>query len=174
MQIMSAIVNFFRKLFPNFLLKKPALSIVPPIEAPLDPTAQAPLWYKIAYKEIGVKEFIPGDNPRIVEYHMATRLKATHDQISWCSSFVCWCLESAGMSSTRNAWARSYLDWGIYLEKPRLGCIVIFSRGLDSGHVAFFTEDRGDNVLVLGGNQKDSVCFAEYEKSKILGYRWPR
>lgn len=133
-----------------------------------------PEWFKIAEKEIGVKEVANGDHPRIIEYHMTTSLKATNDSIPWCSSFVSFCLERAGVVSTRSAWARSYLNWGVALDNPRMGCIVVFKRGIDSGHVAFFVSEDQDSVLVLGGNQSNSVCIAEYSKDSLLGYRWPK
>jgi hypothetical protein len=49
--------------------------------------------YDIATQELGVAE-IYGDvhNKRILEYHQATRLKATTDEVAWCASFVNWCL----------------------------------------------------------------------------------
>lgn len=131
-------------------------------------------WMDIAKKEIGIKE-IPGsgNNPRVVEYHSATTLKATEDSVPWCSAFVSWCLEQAKIKSTKNAWARSYLQWGKKLDNPRYGCIVVFSRGENSGHVAFFQAETESTIMVIGGNQNDSVCIKEYPKSRLLGYRWP-
>lgn len=131
-------------------------------------------WMEIAKAEIGQKE-ISGSkhNSRIVAYHAATTLKATDDETPWCSSFVSYCLEKAGIASTKNAWARSYLNWGKKIESPVKGCIVVFSRGADSGHVAFFEEDEGSQIKVLGGNQGNEVCYDTYPKSRLLGYRLP-
>ena len=64
----------------------------------------------------------------------------------------------------------------VALEKPRPGCIVVFWReSLDSwkGHVGFYVGDDVDRVLILGGNQNNSVNISSYSKDKILGYRWP-
>lgn len=142
----------------------------------LDFEAEAPVpeWYKIAQGEIGQKEITGGENPRIIEYHKTTTLKATEDEVPWCSSFVSWCLEKSGVKSTKNAWARSYLNWGAKIEEPKLGCICVFSRGSSSGHVGFFVSQTKNNVMVLGGNQGNSVCLKEYPKSRLLGYRWPQ
>lgn len=131
-------------------------------------------WMDIAQLEIGQKE-ISGNqhNPRILEYHKSTTLKATQDEVPWCSAFVTWVLTMAGYKSTASAWARSYLNYGIKLDKPRPGCIVIFSRGSDSGHVAFFVKSNLLTITVLGGNQNNQVCYAKYFKYRILGYRWP-
>lgn len=145
----------------------------PPVQEPQKETKKM-LWFDIAKVEIGQKEVTgPKHNQRILEYHSATSLKATTDEIPWCSSFVTWCLESAGIKSTKNAWARSYLNWGKKIEKPIPGCVTVFKRGTDSGHVAFFVKDNGSTITVLGGNQSNKVCYADYKKSDLLGYRLP-
>jgi uncharacterized protein (TIGR02594 family) len=138
-----------------------------------------PFWYNIALREMhtGVDE-MPGPeshNPRIVEYHQATSLKATDDETPWCSSFVNWCMLKAGQKRTKSAMARSWLSWGTALEEPRTGSIVVFSRPPKptSGHVAFFEEIRGDRILVLGGNQSNQVNISSYPSERLLGYRWP-
>ena len=132
-----------------------------------------PNWYLIAQKEIGVKEKVGGENPRIIEYHFVTSLKAKEDEVPWCSSFVSWCLEQDGIVSARSARARDYLKWGVVLNNPIPGCIVVFSRN-GGGHVAFYVSETLGSILCLGGNQKNSVCFSEYPKAQVIGYRWPK
>lgn len=133
-------------------------------------------WYNIAEAELGTKE-IPGSqhNPRIVEYHATTSLAATNDETPWCSSFVNWCVQQAGIEGTNSAAARSWIRWGKKLSTPRKGCIVVYSssRGPTSGHVGFFEGFRGNQILTLGGNQSNTVNFASYPSSRLLGYRWP-
>lgn len=138
-----------------------------------------PKWYQIACREMatGVDE-IPGPsqhNPRIVEYHEATTLKATDDETPWCSSFVNWCMMKAGVPRTNSAAARSWLKWGQPLDQPRLGCVVVFERPPQptSGHVAFFEALSGDRIRALGGNQGNQVNISAYRANQLLGYRWP-
>lgn len=135
----------------------------------------APLWYQIAQKEIGVAE-IAGDkhNPRILQYHQATHLKATADEISWCAAFVNWCLKESGNLGTMRADARSFLEWGAPTNNPQIGDIVVFWRVKKSGwqgHVAFYVEENADAIKVLGGNQGDKVCYKWMSKSQLLGFR---
>ncbi len=138
-------------------------------------------WLAFAKREMdtGVEE-IGGarDNPRIVEYHATTTLKASDDETPWCSSFVNWCMDQAGIRGTRSAAARSWLNWahGITLETPRKGAVVIFERPPKptSGHVAFFWDSSGNHVNVLGGNQSNQVSIKGYPKDKLLGFRWPK
>lgn len=137
-----------------------------------------PPWLRIAVNEIGVKEYVgAADNPRIVEYHQSTALVsdlATQDETPWCSSFINWCCERSGYEGTDSAWARSWLRWGMVLDPPRRGCIVIFSRPPDpgAGHVAFYIQETRASIEVLGGNQNDAVSISPYPKERLLGYRW--
>lgn len=132
-------------------------------------------WMDIANKEIGIQE-IEGHkhNHRIIEYHSVTTLKATEDEVPWCASFVSWCLEKANIISTKDAWARSYLNWGVKIDKPIYGCICVFSRGSTSGHVAFYISENENQITVLGGNQSDKVCISSYPKERLLSYRMPK
>lgn len=130
--------------------------------------------YERAKKEIGQSE-VSGNkhNPRIIEYHSVTSLRATTDEVPWCSAFVSWCLEQAGMKSTRSAWAKSYLSYGKETKEPKEGDIVVFSRGKNSGHVGFFVKRDLLTVTVLGGNQDNRVNYKKYLRARVLGYRIP-
>ena len=134
-------------------------------------------WMPIALAEMGVREFPgTGDNPRIVEYLRSTTLGGpswSEDETPWCSAFVNWCVERAGFEGTDSAWARSWLTWGKKLTTPRRGCIAVFQRDVDKGHVAFFVGETAKEIRVLGGNQSDAVNESAYLKTALLGYRLP-
>lgn len=135
-----------------------------------------PRWMTIALAEKGQAEIAgPKANPRIVEYAAATSLKATTDEVPWCSSFVNWVMGQAGISGTGSAAARSWLDWGQALDGPKIGAVVVFSRGDDpaAGHVGYVYGEGITTLDVLGGNQHDMVGVSRYPKEKVLGYRWP-
>ena len=114
----------------------------------------------IATAEIGTKEK-PGtaSNPRILEYHQATSLKAAQDEVAWCSAFVNWVLKEAGIPGTNSSMARSFLKWGSPLKSPVPGCVVVLKRGkAPFGHVALFVRwVKAGFIEVLGGNQSDQV-----------------
>lgn len=128
-------------------------------------------FYEMASSEVGVSEVRGGECARILEYHMATKLKATEDEVPWCSAFACWVVERAGVISPRSAWARDWLKWGKPLEKPELGCICVFTRNETSGHVGFYHSENDNSVFVLGGNQDNQVKVKPYPKANLLGYR---
>ena len=138
-------------------------------------------WLEVAVRELaaGVLE-IPGPehNLRILEYHGATSLKATTDEVPWCSAFVNWCLRQAWCKGTHSAMARSFAGWGV--QSPvRVGAVAVFWRGNPQGpqgHVGFVlgaNPDR-DMLYVLGGNQSNRVCVRQYHANRMIGLRWPR
>jgi uncharacterized protein (TIGR02594 family) len=136
-----------------------------------------PYWLTRARREIGQQEDDgPGSNPRIVEYHSHTKLKATDDTIPWCSSFMCWVFESEGIPSTKSAAAVSWLDWGEALEKPVIGCVVVLRRlsgGPAAAHVGLYVGELPGSIEILGGNQQNRVCVQPFPLSLVLGYRKP-
>jgi len=134
-----------------------------------------PKWLDIAKGELGTREVKGGENPRIIEYHATTTLKAKEDEIPWCSAFVNWCMKQAGFKGTWSAAARSWLTWGTGIQKPVPGCVVILRRGdPPTGHVCFFVREAGNGLIeCLGGNQSDQVKYSNYPSTDVLGYRWP-
>lgn len=134
-------------------------------------------WLPLAAAELGVKEIMGiKHNPRILKYHEHTTMKATEDEVAWCSAFACYVIESHGMKSTRSAAARSWLNWGEKLDKPYKGCIVVFKRGRKKwqGHVGFYISENETTIKVLGGNQGNAVSVKSYPKDALLGFRGPR
>jgi len=133
-------------------------------------------WIPRAKGEIGTKEIRGQEhNPRVLEYHAQTTLKATTDEVPWCSAFVTWVMEKSQIPSTRSAWARSWLNWGQELEEPVMGCIVVLSRGGSptKGHVGFYMGEKDGYLHILGGNQGNEVKISKYGKERLLSYRWP-
>ena len=129
---------------------------------------------EIAWEEIGTKEMQGrAANPRILEYHQATKLKALSDEVAWCSAFVNWVLKQAGIEGTDSSLARSFLRWGSPLKSPIPGCVVVLKRGKPPfGHVAFFAgRTRAGLIECIGGNQSDQVKISAYRESDVLGYR---
>jgi uncharacterized protein (TIGR02594 family) len=165
----------------KYLVPAPAAPVQP--ETP--PQTSLPPWYAIALQELqrGVEE-VPGgqDNPRIVEYHSTTTLKATDDETPWCSSFVNWCMWKAGIKGTRDARAISWLDWGkevpFIRDQVRMGDVIVFewtnAHGEVTGHhVAFFQKSLGSRLQVIGGNQSDRVTETVYPWGAVMGIRRP-
>ena len=130
----------------------------------------------IAFGEYGVKE-IAGDqhNPEILKYFQETGHEwVKDDETAWCSAFLNWVCQKAGLEHSGALNARSWLNVGCEVEAPELGDIVIFSRGNPEGwqgHAGIFIRKTKDVIYVLGGNQGNEVKISTYQKSKLLGFR---
>jgi len=147
-----------------------------------------PTWLRLAYQELrrGVKE-VPGEQhaQRILEYHASTSLQATADEVPWCSAFVCWAMERAGLASPGSARARDWLDWGVCVSvvHPPIGSVIVLARGGPGqpgpevreapGHVGFFwSHGAPGSLILLGGNQGDAVSLGSFPVHRMLGVRW--
>lgn len=135
-----------------------------------------PKWMLVAEKEVGTRETPSGlsDNPRILQYQRATRLdeQALGDETAWCAAFCSWVLENSGCVNPRYALARFYLKYGTAVDVPQFGDIMVFDHGKHA-HVCFFVLDIGADYEVLGGNQRNSVCYGHESKAHLLGIRRP-
>ncbi len=158
------------------------------------PTMMTPMnfsrfpWMEHALGEYGVKE-LPGNahNPRIVEYFstMKHKWQFQNDESEWCSAFVNWVMEKTSIPGTDKPTARSWKKWGNPLpdNAPMYGAVTVLWRGSRKGwqgHVAFCVGVEGNNVILLGGNQRgdtgrgsNQVSIRPYPKRRLLGFRWP-
>ena len=132
--------------------------------------------YELAQKEVGTVEWSKGDNPKVVAYFADSgNAGVKNDETAWCAAFVGAMLKRAGLKGTGKLNARSYLDWGVPVDRKdaKPGDVVVFKRGNSTwqGHVAFFVKDKGALIDVLGGNQSNAVNVKGYQASQILGIR---
>jgi len=79
-------------------------------------------------------------------------------------------LRKSGNNGSNSLAAKSFLRWGVRVSNPQEGDVVIVrtSRGY---HVGFFVAFKGNKVLVLGGNQSNSVKVTAYSKGSVVAYR---
>jgi uncharacterized protein (TIGR02594 family) len=171
--MISKIAAFFKSLF-----KKPVNQTSSEVVKEIKQEAKKLPWMIKAMGELNQKEVTGSKhNPRIIEYHKSTSLQAGADEVPWCSSFVNWCFQECGLFRTHSAGAASWLMWGIMLDKPVYGCVVI-KRRTGGNHVTFFIryEMRGSiaGFIGLGGNQNNRVGYDWYPLDTVRGYRWPQ
>ena len=132
--------------------------------------------YKAAKNEEGTKEWEPGSNPRIEEYHATTTFGRHSDEFPWCSSFLNWCCQQVGVRGTNSAAARSWLTWGEEINEPQIGDLVILQRGSSKSqaHVGFYEGEHQSTkelIKIFGGNQGDEVCSKWMQRSHVIAYR---
>lgn len=131
---------------------------------------------EIAFSEYGTEEFVGiKHNPEVLKYFTKIGQKwVKDDETAWCAAFLGYCLEMAGVKSTKALNARSYLTWGKPSIKPKFGDIAVFWRVAPNtafGHVGFFIRADKANVWVLGGNQSNAVNIQKFPLSQVLQYR---
>lgn len=132
---------------------------------------------EIATKEIEVKAVDgSGNNPRILQYAQDTGFeKYKSDERHWCSLFLNWCAEQAGLERSYSLGARSWLRVGVSVKNPEPGDIAVFWRkDIKSweGHVAIFTGySKNGRIYCLGGNQGRQVSISARKEDKLLGFR---
>jgi len=135
-----------------------------------------PEFLEIARRELGVKEVSgKSHNQRILEYHSTTTLRATTDEVPWCSSFNNWVVEQAGYTGTGSALAKSWETWGKPIDEPTVGCIAVFKRGTKAWqrHVGFVTEVERNRIRIIGGNQSNRVSEMWMPRSQATAFRVP-
>lgn len=134
-----------------------------------------PSYLAIARKYEGTKEVKgPKHNGLILGWwKRIKRGGIKDDETPWCAAFVGGVLEEAGIVSSRFESAISYLKWGVPVAKPVLGCVVVFKRD-GGGHVGFVVGvDKFGCLMVLGGNQGDTVSIRPFDRARVVGYRMP-
>ena len=89
--------------------------------------------FEIAKTYIGTVEGPgPENNPVIIQMYASVGHDwVEHDSVAWCAAFVGYCLERAGLRSTRKLTARSYLGWSVPIEvaNAQPGDIGVIPRG---------------------------------------------
>lgn len=118
--------------------------------------------HDVAMQELGVHE-TPGPEAtaRIMEYEEHTNRGHTgSDEDPWCAKFANFVCDTAGFPGTHSAAAASFLTYGVPLEVPILGCLVVWPH-----HVSFCDHPDISNGIVrcLGGNQGNEVKVSRFK-----------
>lgn len=134
-----------------------------------------PRWLVRAQRDIGVRE-IPGREHSPVITRWLAQLGAwwRDDETPWCGVAVAAWMRDCGMAIPKHWYrARDWLEWGVPLERPAHGCVVVFGRD-GGGHVGLCVGRSGNgDLLILGGNQGNAVNIRAFPVARVLGYRWP-
>ena len=133
-------------------------------------------WVEAGLKDVGIHEV--RDEEHVHQMWRDAKLsgltKFPASEVPWCSAAICSWFERVGIRSARTDGAKNWLNWGVKLEKPAQGCVVVFTRK-GGGHVGLVMgEDEKGNLLVLGGNHQNMVSIKSFSKARVVGYRYPK
>lgn len=140
-----------------------------------------PLWLVEARRHLGQRE-VPGQgsNPWIlglwatIPWIWSTVTRKDDTLLPWCGAFVRLCLVVAGLTPPKN-WFRAseYMAYGANVGYPAVGAIGVIKNG-KQWHVGFVVgRDHAGNIILLGGNQNDSVKLSAFKPELFKAYRWP-
>lgn len=141
-------------------------------------------WIAIAITFLGLKENTSktAHNPTIIKwlgkmgsFNGEARSWWKNDEEAWCGLFVGFVLGSAGRYVVKE-WYRAK-EWNdksmTKLSRPAVGAVAVFK--LQSGyHVAFIVgKTKTGRIVVIGGNQSNSVSYTSFDPSNMVGCYWP-
>ena len=97
------------------------------------------------------------------------------DETAWCGLWMAYVALQAGWDVPMNPLgARNWLSFGVPQQKPSLGDVLVFWRGVAggfNGHVGLYVGEDTEAFHVLGGNQSDRVMIKRISKTRLLGAR---
>lgn len=153
-------------------------------------TETVPPWLATMRELTGTAE-APGaaDNPDILRWPAyigskypemaAYAANYTHDSIPWCGLTVAYCMAKNGIKPVfgegdlnRFLWADAWSRWGKQLDRPILGCVMVFTRN-GGGHVALYEGQTNTHFIVRGGNQANAVNVLQIPKHQFTAAVWP-
>lgn len=134
--------------------------------------------FSLAQRYVGIRELSGAQHHPLVSWWLSLcgfSLDAP-DEIPWCSAFVNGIAWELRLPRSKSAAARSWLTVGVSVQIADAVAdsdIVVLSRGTNpaQGHVGFFAGWERGEVLVLGGNQQNSVSIEAFDATRILGMR---
>lgn len=143
-----------------------------PIYIQVEGTAKELPWLEIAKQEIELNIETDGKNngPKVRKYLASCNLGGGY---KWCAAFVYWCFTQVGIDGKKSAAVSDWIDWGDKLDKPALGSVMVI-KGDEQSHVGFVAgKTSNTEIVLLGGNQSNSVNYHAYATTNLHSYRFP-
>lgn len=137
--------------------------------------AWEPMWLRFARADLGLRE-IPGTgtSAKILRWLIELGAWWRDDETPWCGVACAAWMKQCGIAPPKAYYrAKAWLEWGRAIDKPVLGCVVVFGRE-GGGHVALAVgTTKEGRIVCIGGNQGNSVSQAAFPIGRVLGYRVP-
>lgn len=141
--------------------------------------------FDLAQRFVGVAEVSgPTSNPQVLAMLRLDEQWPQDDDVAWCSAFMNYIAWLLRLPRSKDLRARSWLTVGqaVSLEQAEIGFdVVVLKRGTGNqpgpevvdapGHVGLFAGREGGNILMLGGNQGNSVNVSPFPADRLLGIR---
>ncbi|MBU0801689.1 MAG: TIGR02594 family protein [Alphaproteobacteria bacterium] len=148
------------------------------------PEGIEPMWVLEARRWMGVKEVVGrGSNPKLMAAAKdlgpaVLGMDYQDDDTPWCGMIMGFWIKTVLAEEPLPSIvvrAKSWTSFGIGLDKPSVGAVLVFGR-TGGGHVGLYVGEDDTHYHVLGGNQSNMVSVMRIAKDRLLpgGIRWPR
>lgn len=95
--------------------------------------------------------------------------------LPWCGAFVRHCLVEANIQPPKHWYrAKAYVNFGTKLYEPTLGAVCVIKNSAGKFHVGIIVGvNNAGHVLIIGGNQSDSVKVSAFLRDSVEYIGWP-
>lgn len=134
-----------------------------------------PPWYANFMLKQGLHEKL--DNDELKRY-----LKSDHQSLEdpakqpWCGDAVQTAIALTlpdKILPSNPYWALNWAKFGVALDEPALGAILVFSKD-GGGHVGFYSREDKTRCCVLSRNKANGISIAPVKESQLKAKRWPK
>lgn len=136
---------------------------------------KSPIHLLKAVELYGTTEVVgPQNNPVIMGWASELGMKNyTNDDTPWCGLYIAIVMKRGNREVVKDPlWARNWAKFGVKVDSPMLGDLLVFSRG-SGGHVGLYIFENSTHYAVLGGNQGNSVSIVMIAKNRLIASRRP-
>lgn len=159
-----------------------AMDRSPAAKPPMPPVGDGvePPWLVWARAQKGIHE--RRDSSTVLSWLQEFASWVTTPSTAWCGAFMGMAIGQTLPEEpvpSNPLGARQWLKFGRDMgDRPAPGAVTVFwrvSRNDWRGHVGIVVgQDQRGNLMILGGNQGDTVNIRPFSRDRLLGYRWPK
>lgn len=141
------------------------------------PDEVMPPWMLEMYRRYGLHEV--RDNATLSSWLKFGKWLGDPAKYPWCGDAIETCiLRTVPGEPIPNSpfWAQSWKDFGIDAGGPIVGAISVIRWSPSSGHVGITAEVTPTHIVMIGGNQSDSIRLTSFRRSStnFIAHRWPK
>lgn len=139
------------------------------------PAELMPPWMAEMHRRMGLHEV--RDKARLIDFLKIGKFLGDPSALPWCGDAVESCIAKTLPAEPLPAnpfWAQGWATFGINAQSPLVGSIGVIRWSAKSGHVGFVAGVEGSKVVLLGGNQSNTINLASFPRDKFIAFRWPK
>lgn len=139
------------------------------------PTEIMPPWMAEMHRRMGLREV--QHKAKLIDFLKIGRFLGDPANLPWCGDAVESCIAKVLPAEALPAnpfWAQAWATFGINVHAPLVGSIGVIRWSAKAGHVGFVAGVDGAKVVLLGGNQDNTINLSSFPRDKFIAFRWPK